>query len=181
MLIVGGLVAVIRAPGGTVTGGLSPFMPTGFKGLLAAMGYTFIREALSESFSAGAAPEALTTISPEPWQEIARVSRSHHCDSLLLGFSRLSQEVVSGDLERLVSQVDCNLTRFLQVEAPGTFSVKAVRSDDLIGTVVTEAAGCDLVLLGLRRHGKYKKVFGPVTIAIAGKTDRPLMMISRRG
>ena len=46
-------------------------------------------EALTTSFAAKRQPEALTTISPDPWAEIARVAGLHACESLLLGVGDL--------------------------------------------------------------------------------------------
>ncbi len=64
-----------------------------------------LREAVTVSFAAGLAPEALTTISPQPWPEIARVSRIHRCESLLLGLSNVNIT----HLEELISSVACDV------------------------------------------------------------------------
>lgn len=48
--------------------------------------------ALCASFAARLAPEALTTVSTDPWQEIAKVAQTHDCESLLLGLGDLSQK-----------------------------------------------------------------------------------------
>ena len=68
-----------------------------------------LREALLASFREGLNPEALTTVAPKPWPEIIRVSREHRCASLLLGFSRLTEEVLATDLEELISEVGCDV------------------------------------------------------------------------
>ena len=62
---------------------------------------TVLREAVTASFAAGMAPEALMTIAPQPWPEIVRVSRVPRCESLLLGLS----DVNSVHLEELISSV----------------------------------------------------------------------------
>ena len=68
-----------------------------------------IRESLTASFAAGLTPEALITISSRPWEEIARVARSHRCESLLLGFNQLTEEFMGEQLERVMSAVDCDV------------------------------------------------------------------------
>jgi hypothetical protein len=55
------------------------------------------------------APEALTTIAPQPWLEIIRVSRIHRCESLMLGLSDLDQPEALKQLENLMSQVDSHV------------------------------------------------------------------------
>ncbi len=68
-----------------------------------------IRESLTVSFAAGLSPEALITIAPVPWSEIARVAHEHRCEGLLLGISDLSDEFVGTDLEELINSVDCDV------------------------------------------------------------------------
>jgi len=68
-----------------------------------------IRQALTASFVAGLAPEALTTVAPRPWQEIVRVARMHRCESLLLGLSDLVQTATLTRLEEMMSQIDANV------------------------------------------------------------------------
>ncbi len=75
-----------------------------------------LREALTASFAASLAPEALTTVAPVPWIEIGRVARSYRCESLLLGLGRLDEQVMGGELERLVSLVECDVV-FLRVHS----------------------------------------------------------------
>jgi nucleotide-binding universal stress UspA family protein len=68
-----------------------------------------LKEALSASFEEGLSPEALTTIAPDVWDEIKRVSRQYSCTSLLLGLSNLSENVEGANLEKLISSVDCDV------------------------------------------------------------------------
>lgn len=49
-------------------------------------------QALTTSFRSELAPEALTTIADEPWEEIRRVAGLHACESLLLGLGDLSSD-----------------------------------------------------------------------------------------
>ena len=67
-------------------------------------------QALTASFAAGLAPEALTTVADRPWDEIARVARIHHCENLLLGLSNIDGGEMGREIERLMSGVDCDVT-----------------------------------------------------------------------
>ncbi|MFH1276904.1 MAG: amino acid permease [Candidatus Eisenbacteria bacterium] len=64
-----------------------------------------LRNSLAASFDAGLSPEALTTVARKPWPEIVRVARTYHCESLLLGLTRLADKNVSVHLEALMSAV----------------------------------------------------------------------------
>ncbi len=68
-----------------------------------------LRESLSASFTAGLAPEALTTIASQPWEEIARVSRLHRCESLMLGLSDVTSDAAELQMEELVNAVGCDV------------------------------------------------------------------------
>jgi basic amino acid/polyamine antiporter, APA family len=73
-----------------------------------------LREALTASLAAGHAPEALMTVSPAPWDEIARVADNHDCESLLLGMHSLDQvetiEASGVPLEKLLNEVECDVS-----------------------------------------------------------------------
>lgn len=66
-----------------------------------------LRKALASSIKADLNPEALTTIATDPWAEIQRVARTHRCESIVLGFTRLTDERIETPLERLVTKVGC--------------------------------------------------------------------------
>ncbi len=66
-------------------------------------------QALNASFSSGLSPEALTTVSSEPWSEIQRVCGTLRCEVLLLGLSELSQLKTKAHLEHLLEAVDANV------------------------------------------------------------------------
>lgn len=68
-----------------------------------------VREALSSSFATGLEPGALTTISDDPWKEIARVARAHGCESLLIGLSNLEAPAIEQRVERLMAEVTCDV------------------------------------------------------------------------
>jgi len=62
-----------------------------------------LKKSLSASFSAGLAPEALTTVAEDPWSEIMRVSRAYGCESMLLGLTHFRGKDMGNDLENLIS------------------------------------------------------------------------------
>jgi amino acid transporter len=208
-----------------------------------------LRQALISSFSGGMAPEALTTIAPQPWSEIARVSLSYHCESLLLGLNDLEDPSAGKHLEKLMSSVDCDVVvlraprdwtlsgvknvlvpmagksghdvlrarllgslvrtapcdvtffrvvpltmsteifdrakRELEImardEVPGPCRAEVLRSHTVPEEIVRLAEQADLVILGLQRHGRRKKMFGQVALRIAAETRCGIIMISGRG
>jgi len=56
-----------------------------------------------------------------------------------------------------------------------------VKSADVVAELAGHASQSDLVVIGLQRHGRKRKAFGEMTLRLAGATDCPLIMISRRG
>ncbi|MDA9857620.1 amino acid permease [Rubripirellula sp.] len=64
------------------------------------------RELLYASAELGIRAETLTTVSHSPMQEIARVTRLHRCESVLLGLSEIGPEEQKSALEDLLSQLD---------------------------------------------------------------------------
>jgi len=68
-----------------------------------------IQQALTSSFAAGDAPDALVTSASEAWEEIRRVARLHRCESLLLGLGPLSQMGGDDRLGWLLDSVDCDV------------------------------------------------------------------------
>jgi basic amino acid/polyamine antiporter, APA family len=208
-----------------------------------------VREALTASFAAGLNPEALTTVASVPWTEIARVARVHRCESLLLGFSSLTESVVTQQVEELMSQVDCDvvvlrapagwqlsearrvlipiggrgahdvlrarllgsltrmgarevtflgvlpeqapdaalaatrrsLLRLAEDEVSGHLRVDVLRSDSVAETVARCAGESDLVILGLQRLSRRRKLLGDVVRRVARDTTCGMILISRRG
>jgi APA family basic amino acid/polyamine antiporter len=69
-----------------------------------------LRESLLAAFRESLVPEALTTVAPRPWPEIIRVARIHRCASLLLGFSKLSEDMLTSNLELVISEVNCDVS-----------------------------------------------------------------------
>jgi amino acid transporter len=70
---------------------------------------TAMARALTTSFDADLAPEWLTTVAPTPWPEIARVARTHRCETLLLGLGDLSDRSMERRLEELMENVDSDV------------------------------------------------------------------------
>ncbi|MEZ4632226.1 MAG: amino acid permease [Deinococcales bacterium] len=68
-----------------------------------------LAKALEASANLKLYPEALTTLADDPWQEMARVAKSHGCESLLLGVNQLSDEVAEGRLSQLFDNLDCDI------------------------------------------------------------------------
>ena len=64
--------------------------------------------AMTRALGQGEAPQALMTVSAEPWPEIARVAELHQCESLLLGLSRFPRDT-QARIESLLGQVDCDV------------------------------------------------------------------------
>ncbi|MFH1999686.1 MAG: amino acid permease, partial [Planctomycetota bacterium] len=206
-------------------------------------------EAIAESIAMGLYPEALSTVADQPWREISRVARAHRCESLLLGLSRLSEEVAGTPLDRLMSQVDSDIVvlrapkgwqladaRRITVPIAGrgghnrllarllaslsrsnhrdiTFlkvlpmaataqesrqaerelqrtardlclsdaNVNVVSSDSTVGVVAECADRSDLLILGIQRFSRRRKLFGQFALQVAGKTSCPILLISRSG
>lgn len=203
---------------------------------------------LSTALRADLRPEALITVSDDPWGEITRVAERYRCDSLVLGVGHLGESLMTGPLERLMSsvvgdviilrapsdwklddvkrvlvpaggrrdqsavrarlignlcragareitylrvlpettdsasgrRVKSELGKLARDEAPGLSIASVTLQDDMIGEVVKRAAENDLLILGLQRLGRRRKVFGTTVLEIAQRTSCPLLMISRR-
>ncbi len=82
---------------------------------------------------------------------------------------------------RTVSRIEQQLRQHAEDKLLDHFQVIVVRSDDPITTIVNRAADFDLMILGVRRLGRRRKLFGDFTRAIAASTTCPLIVLSRRG
>ena len=80
--------------------------------------------ALSTAFAADLTPEALVTVSDEPWTEIARVALTYHCTTLLLGLGRLDDVLMTHSLEYLMEKVHSDV---VILRAPKRWNVAHVR------------------------------------------------------
>ncbi len=79
-------------------------------------------KALTSSFTQGRRPEAMLTFAQDPWSEIARVARSHSCESLVTGLTERRDSPRS--LESLVSRVESDV---LVLQAPSDWRLADVR------------------------------------------------------
>lgn len=208
-----------------------------------------LERALTVSLQTNHAPEALTTIAAEVPREIARVAGAYACESLLLGFGRLSAAGIEGHVETMLSLVDVNVVvlrspphwrlsgvervlvpvagrrdqsdlrarligtlaragvstitylRFVdpatpaaerahierdlaamaEDEAPGIATAHVEAAGDPVDALCAHASGVDLVVLGLKRLSRRRKVLGDWVVRLARETDCGLIMISRRG
>ncbi len=64
-----------------------------------------LNQSLTAALNLGLSPEALTTIAPNPWREIARVAQTHSCESLLLGLGQLPDMSTSPELLDLINHL----------------------------------------------------------------------------
>ena len=71
--------------------------------------------------------------------------------------------------------------RQLADDVRGTCRIQVARSDDAIRTIAGRADEADLLILGVQRHDKRKKLFGDFTKQIAQRTSCPIIVMSRRG
>jgi nucleotide-binding universal stress UspA family protein len=73
------------------------------------------------------------------------------------------------------------LRRLAKDEVPGEANPVVVVADDVGEAVTHHAANADLVVLGLKRLGQRRKVFGDLALRVARETSCGVIMISRRG
>jgi nucleotide-binding universal stress UspA family protein len=73
------------------------------------------------------------------------------------------------------------LIKFAKDEVPGQPVVEVVRSDAVADEITAQAKECDLVVLGLQRLSRRRKVFGEVILRIAHDTEGAVLMIGSRG
>lgn len=79
-----------------------------------------------------------------------------------------------------VRRADRELRRLARDEAHASGVAVVEQGDDLVGTIVERASGCDLMILGLSRAHRRKRVFGRRAAELAEATECPLLMISQR-
>ncbi|MGA1796129.1 MAG: APC family permease [bacterium] len=87
------------------------------------------------------------------------------------------EETTDKDMEWIRS----TLTHFAGDEVPIEPRVQVIRSDNVVKGVRRHAAQSDLVILGIQRYGRRRKVFGEVALEIARVTPGATLIISRRG
>jgi len=83
-----------------------------------------VREALTASYAAGHAPEALITAAVEPWPEIRRIAHDHRCESLLIGLPQNIDGALDRELEALLNDVSCDVA---MMRAPEDWEIRSAK------------------------------------------------------
>jgi amino acid transporter/nucleotide-binding universal stress UspA family protein len=83
-----------------------------------------VREAMTASFAEGLTPQAMLTVSAKPLDEIRRVARTHHCDSVLVGLRDLTQPGTDVEFDRFLDRVACDV---LLLRAPTAWKFREAR------------------------------------------------------
>jgi hypothetical protein len=65
-------------------------------------------------------------------------------------------------------------------EAAGPYEVEVEATDNPVEAIVRRSAEADLVVLGMERRARGQRPLGDLALAIAQRTDVPLILISRR-
>jgi len=79
-----------------------------------------VTQALTASYTAGHAPEALITAASEPWTEIRRIADEHACESLLIGLPAETDDTYERGLEELMNELDCDIAA---MRAPADWTI----------------------------------------------------------
>lgn len=93
-------------------------------------------------------------------------------------FLRVVPENASKEVHNRAQQ---ELHRLAQDELPGYSQVRIIAANDVAGVIARQAEKSDLLILGLQRLSRRRKIFGDLALNIAQKTSCALIMISRRG
>jgi amino acid transporter/nucleotide-binding universal stress UspA family protein len=83
-------------------------------------------------------------------------------------------------LEQDIQGLSRSLERLARDEAGPEARVHLFRSDHVRRDLVTMSADYDLVVLGLQRLGRRRRLFGDLTLRLARETTSPLILISGR-
>ncbi len=81
---------------------------------------TVLRELIRASSKLKVPVETLTTVSPDPMPEIARVAKLHRCESVLLGLSKIDSDKAGSPLETLLGQLESDV---VVLRASGSWSL----------------------------------------------------------
>jgi nucleotide-binding universal stress UspA family protein len=120
---------------------------------------------------------------------IAGHAEHQHLRALLLGsllrdtrrevtFLRILPTTASPDDVRRTTR---DLARLAEDEVRHECKVEVLQHDDALAAVAQRADEADLLILGIQRHGRRKKLFGGFTREIAQRTSCPMIVMSRRG
>jgi nucleotide-binding universal stress UspA family protein len=86
-----------------------------------------------------------------------------------------------GTLPTVERSAERGLKRIALDEVPGPAGTEIVKSHDVTTEITRRAMESDLVVLGLQRSGRRRKLFGELTLQIARSTNCGIIMIGRRG
>jgi amino acid transporter/nucleotide-binding universal stress UspA family protein len=79
-----------------------------------------LRELIRASSKLKVPVETLTTVSPDPMPEIARVAKLHRCESVLLGLSKIDSDQADSPLETLLGKLESDV---VVLRASGSWSL----------------------------------------------------------
>jgi len=71
-------------------------------------------------------------------------------------------------------------SKLVMDECDAPSDVHVVPSQDVAAAVIDQSADCDLILLGMGREGRQRRVIGSVVSKVINATDRAVLMISQR-
>jgi amino acid transporter len=83
--------------------------------------------------------------------------------------------------EAEIRRVRSELERLARDEVPAPASVEVVRADDVVAALARRSEDHDLVVLGMQRPRRRRKVFGTVPLQLARETACPLIIVGQRG
>jgi nucleotide-binding universal stress UspA family protein len=73
------------------------------------------------------------------------------------------------------------VSRLAEDNVRGLAHVVIARSDNPAAQIAELAEQCDLLIMGVQRLDRRRKLFGHVTRQIAAQTSTPVLVVSRRG
>jgi nucleotide-binding universal stress UspA family protein len=116
-----------------------------------------------------------------------RGDHSHLRARLLASLSRSSERsltflhaVAGGTSPDERHRVEREIRRLARDEAAGPYVVEVEPTDEPVDAIAARASEADLVVLGMQRRGRGSRPLGELALAIAHRTDVPLVLISRR-
>jgi len=83
-----------------------------------------LRASLRSALAFGLEPEAMTSVSDDPWQAITRVARTHACEVVLLGLSDLDDAATLERIDQLLADVASDV---VILRAPPGWHLERVR------------------------------------------------------
>jgi basic amino acid/polyamine antiporter, APA family len=112
-----------------------------------------LRASLGTALALGLEPEAMTAVAGDPWEAITRVARTHACEVVLLGLSRLDDAATLARVDRLLADVGSDV---VILRAPPGWHLERVRD-----VVVPFAGGAQQETLRARVLGALARLADP--------------------